>query len=295
MLPKTMTEQDLHDMFSIYGELREVHVIRGPEGGPKGCAFVKFVERDAALAAIDNLNETIPQVNMVDRSTICVALFTNCCWSISSFQGSTRPLVVKFADGKKTNKDDPWQQMYRPGGGPMHMQQRMMGYPYGQQPHGPPGYPGHGQHTGIPRYGGYPSQGGGPGGYYGGPDGPDSKRGGGYGADGLLVKPPGEDGFEDGLPPPPMQGGGAHHYGVDSESSHVRPPEGEIHCDVDPCDTSLIYILCCLLRSYRPSWCEPVHLPPAQGPDRRGLGHAVCSIRQRDLRQSVRGQEDLRF
>lgn len=62
MLPKTMGEQDLHDLFSIYGELREVHVIRGPEGGAKGCAFVKFVEREAALVAIENLNDTIPTV-----------------------------------------------------------------------------------------------------------------------------------------------------------------------------------------------------------------------------------------
>ena len=63
MLPKTLGEQDLHDLFSMYGELREVHVIRGPEGGAKGCAFVKFVEREAAVAAIENLNDTIPAVS----------------------------------------------------------------------------------------------------------------------------------------------------------------------------------------------------------------------------------------
>ena len=35
MLPKTATEQDLTNIFLAYGELREVHVIRGPEGGSK--------------------------------------------------------------------------------------------------------------------------------------------------------------------------------------------------------------------------------------------------------------------
>ena len=35
MLPKTATENDLTNTFSVYGELREVHVIRGPEGGSK--------------------------------------------------------------------------------------------------------------------------------------------------------------------------------------------------------------------------------------------------------------------
>ena len=63
MLPKTLGEQDLHELFGAFGELREVHVIRGPEGGAKGCAFVKFVERDAAMAAIESLNDTIPMVS----------------------------------------------------------------------------------------------------------------------------------------------------------------------------------------------------------------------------------------
>jgi RNA recognition motif-containing protein len=79
MLPKTIDEEDLHNMFAPYGELREVHIIRGAEGSSKGCAFVKFVDRDAAIVAIGDMNELIPA-------------------------GSTRPLVVKFADSKKQLK-----------------------------------------------------------------------------------------------------------------------------------------------------------------------------------------------
>ena len=55
--------------------LGEVHIIRGPEGSSKGCAFVKFVDREAAMVAIEDMNDVIPA-------------------------GSTRPLVVKFADSK---------------------------------------------------------------------------------------------------------------------------------------------------------------------------------------------------
>jgi CUG-BP- and ETR3-like factor len=55
MLPKTIDEEDLHNMFAPYGELREVHIIRGPEGSSKGCAFVKFVDRDAAMVAIEDM------------------------------------------------------------------------------------------------------------------------------------------------------------------------------------------------------------------------------------------------
>eukprot|EP01031_Cornospumella_fuschlensis_P044227 gene44227-54083_t len=61
MLPKTYSDQELFGLFSVYGEIREVHIIRGGEGGgSKGCAFVKFANRDAAVAAIEALNECIP-------------------------------------------------------------------------------------------------------------------------------------------------------------------------------------------------------------------------------------------
>ncbi|KAJ1432239.1 hypothetical protein B484DRAFT_313937, partial [Ochromonadaceae sp. CCMP2298] len=76
MLPKHVVEQHLHETFRHFGPVREVHVIRDGDGVPKCCAFVKFVDRDSAIAAIENLHDTIPA-------------------------GGTRPLVVKFADGKK--------------------------------------------------------------------------------------------------------------------------------------------------------------------------------------------------
>lgn len=63
MLPKTFNEHELRQLFQPFGELKEVHIIRGPEGSPKGCAFVKFVDRDAAMSAINQLNETIPTVS----------------------------------------------------------------------------------------------------------------------------------------------------------------------------------------------------------------------------------------
>lgn len=63
MLPKTFTENELFNMFASFGELKEVHIIRGPEGSPKGCAFVKFVTKDAAVNAINVLNDSIPDVS----------------------------------------------------------------------------------------------------------------------------------------------------------------------------------------------------------------------------------------
>jgi len=67
MLPKTFTEHDLSSMFSVFGDLKEIHIIRSQDGSPKGCAFVKYFNKDAAAAAIAALNETIPQVGIVQR------------------------------------------------------------------------------------------------------------------------------------------------------------------------------------------------------------------------------------
>lgn len=81
MLPKTVDEEGLEVIFSSYGDLREVHIIRGPDGSSKGCAFVKFEDRNAALVAIVDLHDSMPM-------------------------GSNRPLVVKFADTKKNNSSE---------------------------------------------------------------------------------------------------------------------------------------------------------------------------------------------
>ena len=81
MLPKNIDENYLEKLFSIYGELKEIVVIRNHNGISKGCAFVKFTEKSAALMAIQCLNE-------------------------KSLQGSTRPLVVKFANARKKTGGD---------------------------------------------------------------------------------------------------------------------------------------------------------------------------------------------
>lgn len=78
MLPKTADESLLETLFAPYGKIKEVHIIRTPEGEAKGCAFLKFTERASAVRAIEELNER----HVVD--------------------GAARPLVVKFADTKRS-------------------------------------------------------------------------------------------------------------------------------------------------------------------------------------------------
>lgn len=59
MLPKSLDENDLEAMFCSYGDIREIHIIRNPEGISKGCAFVKFQDRESAIVAIDVLNNSL--------------------------------------------------------------------------------------------------------------------------------------------------------------------------------------------------------------------------------------------
>jgi CUG-BP- and ETR3-like factor len=76
MLSRKMSENEVRELFSPYGEIREIYMIRNADGSSKCAAFLRFVKREAAVAAIDNLNN-----NLV-------------------MEGSARPLIVKFADNK---------------------------------------------------------------------------------------------------------------------------------------------------------------------------------------------------
>ena len=75
MICRSVTEQELHDIFSWYGRLLEIHLMRNLDGVSKGCAFVKFSSYEAARAAIEDLHDFVPP-------------------------GSTRAMVVKFADSR---------------------------------------------------------------------------------------------------------------------------------------------------------------------------------------------------
>jgi len=77
MLSKTMKEDELRDMFLPFGSIEELTILRNPDGTSKGCSFLKFTQRSAALNAI----------NAMHNSRI--------------MEGASSPLVVKFADTEK--------------------------------------------------------------------------------------------------------------------------------------------------------------------------------------------------
>lgn len=78
MIPKTMGDDELRALFSPYGNLEELAILRQPGGESKGCAFVKFGDRAEAQSAIAALHNS------------------------ATLEGCRSPIVVKFAD---TDKD----------------------------------------------------------------------------------------------------------------------------------------------------------------------------------------------
>lgn len=52
MLNKKYSESDVRQLFSGHGTIEECTVLRDPSGQSKGCAFVTFSTKQAAIGAI---------------------------------------------------------------------------------------------------------------------------------------------------------------------------------------------------------------------------------------------------
>ncbi|KAG8389417.1 hypothetical protein BUALT_Bualt02G0227200 [Buddleja alternifolia] len=77
MLPKNVSDDEVSALFSEYGTIKDLQLLRGSQQTSKGCAFLKFETKEQAVAAIEALNGK------------------------HKMEGSTVPLVVKWADTEK--------------------------------------------------------------------------------------------------------------------------------------------------------------------------------------------------
>ncbi|KAI4340235.1 hypothetical protein MLD38_025094 [Melastoma candidum] len=77
MLPKNVTEDEVSKVFLEYGNIKDLHVLRGSQKTSKGCAFIKYETKEQALSALEALNGK------------------------HKMEGSSVPLVVKWADTEK--------------------------------------------------------------------------------------------------------------------------------------------------------------------------------------------------
>lgn len=76
MLSRKASEDEVRELFGPFGEIREIYMIRNADGTSKCAAFLRFMQRESAVEAIENLHNNIVM------------------------DGSARPLIVKFADNK---------------------------------------------------------------------------------------------------------------------------------------------------------------------------------------------------
>ncbi|KAL5995346.1 condensin subunit [Asimina triloba] len=77
MLPKNVTDTEVSTLFSKYGNIKDLQILRGSQQTSKGCAFLKYETKEQALAAVEALNGKY------------------------KMEGSSVPLVVKWADTEK--------------------------------------------------------------------------------------------------------------------------------------------------------------------------------------------------
>ncbi|KAL4291559.1 hypothetical protein GQ457_14G017120 [Hibiscus cannabinus] len=76
-LHKQATEMDVQEVFSQFGQVEDVYLMRDELKQSRGCGFVKYSDREMALAAIEALN------------------------GIYTMRGCDQPLTVRFADPKR--------------------------------------------------------------------------------------------------------------------------------------------------------------------------------------------------
>ncbi|KAF3776439.1 Flowering time control protein [Nymphaea thermarum] len=81
-LNKQATEKEIEEIFSPYGRVEDVYIMRDDLKQSRGCGFVKFSYREMAAAAIDALNGKY------------------------MMRGCDQPLTVRFADPKRPKTGD---------------------------------------------------------------------------------------------------------------------------------------------------------------------------------------------
>ncbi|XP_076925445.1 flowering time control protein FCA-like isoform X2 [Bidens hawaiensis] len=82
-LNRQATEKEVEEIFSPYGRVEDVYLMRDEMKQSRGCGFVKYSNREVAMAAINALN------------------------GILTMRGCEQPLIVRFADPKRPRPGEP--------------------------------------------------------------------------------------------------------------------------------------------------------------------------------------------
>lgn len=80
-LPKDITEEHIRNLFSRFGTVTEVFIMKNSNGVSKRCAFVNFAFKEQGLFAIQNMNGKMPSEN------------------------ADKPIEVRFAESKSEKQE----------------------------------------------------------------------------------------------------------------------------------------------------------------------------------------------
>ena len=122
MLSRKAGEDEVRELFAPFGEIREIHMIRSADGSSKCAAFLRFTNHESAIRAIESFN------------------------NVYKMEGSSRPLIVKFADNKQQKQQRHYRNMRK-----HEMMVATMGPPNGFAPY-PPQVPPMGMPVPGPQY-----------------------------------------------------------------------------------------------------------------------------------------------
>ncbi|XP_020271905.1 RNA-binding protein BRN1-like [Asparagus officinalis] len=111
MLPKNASEEEVSALFSKYGNIKDLQILRGSQQTSKGCAFLKYETKEQALAALEAVNGK------------------------HRMEGSSVPLVVKWADTEKERQARRAQKAQSHASNATHQQPSLFGaLPMGYMP-----------------------------------------------------------------------------------------------------------------------------------------------------------------
>ncbi|XP_017982998.1 PREDICTED: flowering time control protein FCA isoform X1 [Theobroma cacao] len=82
-LNKQASKRDIEEIFSPYGNVQDIYIVRDEHRENRGCGFIQFSRREMALAAIKGLN------------------------GIFTMKGCDQPLIVRFANPKRPRNGEP--------------------------------------------------------------------------------------------------------------------------------------------------------------------------------------------
>ncbi|XP_039047957.1 flowering time control protein FCA-like isoform X2 [Hibiscus syriacus] len=82
-LNKQASRREVEEIFSPYGHVIDIYIVRGEHGEMRGCGFVQFSHREMAQAAIRGLS------------------------GIFTMKGCDQPLIVRFANPKRPRNGEP--------------------------------------------------------------------------------------------------------------------------------------------------------------------------------------------